>query len=141
MKGRTPNQGASKREQRTVAGARRGDRGPAFAAGGLAPPKWFKAAELEEWARIVPELQRVGVARGIHQGALEGICMLYASGRSLMKAGDVRGARLAANAYRLALGDFGLTPATAGRVGILGGTGARDDDDPGGEFFGGPRLA
>jgi len=114
---------------------------PKFKAGGLVCPKWFSAAEREEWHRIVPELVRVGIARGVHQGSLEGICVLYGGWRKSRKDRDMQQARMSYDAYRKALNEFGLTAASAGRVGFLGGSGAHGDQDEGDEFFDGPRLA
>lgn len=112
--------------------------GPAFAAGELVCPKWFSTPEREEWGRIVPELQRVGVAKGIHQGSLEGICVLYGAWRKSRKDKDFQQARMSYDTYRKALNEFGLTAASAGRVGQPGGHG---NEDPADEFFSGPRLA
>ena len=91
-----------------------------------------------EWDRIVPELQRCRIAKAVHQGALEKICELYAAGVVLYKQRDFTGSRMQAAEYRKALNEFGLTAASAGRV---GGTGDHGDTDPADEFFPGPRLA
>ena len=116
---------------------------PPFAPGDtLAPPKRWKAKgqERQEWQRIVPELQRVGIAKMVHQGVLEKICELYAASVKLYEDRDYTGARMQSAEYRKALNEFGLTAASAGRVGFLGGEG-RDHQDPADEFFTGPRLA
>lgn len=110
---------------------------PAFAAGGLVMPRWFDAQERAEWGRIVPELERVGIAKSVHQGSLEGICGLYGAYRKSRKDKDIQQARMSYDAYRKALNEFGLTPASAGRVGAQGSEGGADPAD---EFFG-PRLA
>lgn len=114
---------------------------PPFSAGGLAAPAWFTAIELEEWKRIVPELELAGIAKNVHQGALEGICLLYGAWRKARDSDDMQQARMGYHAYRLALNEFGLTAASAGRVGFLGGSGPRGERDPAEEFFNGPRLA
>ena len=120
-------------------GKRKIPEAPAFADGSsLAPPKRWKARgyERQEWDRIVPELQRLGIAKAVHQGALEKICELYAVSVKLYEREDYTGARMAAAEYRKALNEFGLTAASAARVTI----GARnDDEDPEAEFFTGPR--
>jgi phage terminase small subunit len=110
---------------------------PRFSDGGLAAPDWFTPEELEEWNRIVPELQVCNVAKGIHQGDLEGICVLYGQWRTARSKADAKEARLTYDAYRKARNEFGLTPASAGRVASIG---ANDDDDPAAEFFTGPRA-
>lgn len=114
---------------------------PAFSDGdGLAPPRRWpaKGQERREWDRIVPELQRLRVAKAVHQGILEKICELYAASVELYKAKDFTGSRMQAAEYRKALNEFGLTAASAGRV---SGTGDHGDTDPADEFFPGPRLA
>ena len=110
---------------------------PVFVAGGLAAPKWFSAVEREEWSRIVPELERVGIAKAVHQGSLEGICVLYGAWRKSRKDKHMQQARMSFDAYRKALNEFGLTAASAGRVGFT--SGANENKDPAQEFFE-PRL-
>jgi phage terminase small subunit len=107
------------------------------AAEDLTPPAWLSEYEREEWGRIVPELVRVGLVRSVHLSALGIICGLYANYRTLRDRNDFTGARMAAAEYRKSLNEFGLTPASAGRV---QGTGADDsNEDPTAKFFG-PKL-
>lgn len=110
----------------------------------LAPPRrWPKRPgyERQEWDRIVPDLQRAGIAKAVHQGVLEKICELYAASVILYREKDYSGSRLQASEYRKALNEFGLTAASAGRVGFLGGAGDHGSNDPADEFFPGPQLA
>lgn len=112
---------------------------PSFAPGdSLAPPKrWSqKGFERQEWERIVPELQRLKIAKSVHQGALEGICELYAAKCAAWKKEDYSAHRMAVDAHRKALNEFGLTAASASRV---GGTGEDGHSDPTEEFFTGPK--
>ena len=105
----------------------------------LAPPKRWKARGQErvEWERIVPELVRCGIAKAVHQGLLEIICEFYAASVLLYSREDFTGYRMQAEAYRRALNEFGLTAASAGRVG--GATALGTIDDEAEDFFG-PRL-
>lgn len=115
---------------------------PKFTSGdGLQPPRhWSKRGkEREEWSRIVPDLQRAGIAKMVHQGVLEKICELYAASHTLYKQKDYQGARLQSDSYRKALNEFGLTAASAGRVGWFGGGGNREENAEE-EFFTGPRA-
>jgi len=109
-----------------------------FAVGALNAPAWFDLHEREEWERIVPELQANGIAKGVHQGDLEGICVLYGRFRDAREEGDAKEMRLSFDAYRKARNEFGLTPASAARVPAITEDG---DTDPAEEFFKGPRLA
>ena len=101
----------------------------------IAPPRWMNKWEKEEWDRIVPELVELGIAKSVNEGALQGICTLYAQWRKARKERDQKEMRLTYDAYRKALNEFGLTAASAARV---GGTGA--NDDPAERFFTGPRA-
>lgn len=117
---------------------------PQFTPGdNLQPPRrWPKrGGEREEWGRIVGDLQIAGIARMVHQGALEKICELYAAGVILYKQKDYQGARLQSAEYRKALNEFGLTAASASRVGRYGGGGGdKGKPDEEEEFFPGPRA-
>lgn len=109
--------------------------------GFLEPPKeWDEdSPEREEWDRIVPELVRCNIAKSVHQGILEGICELYGEWKEHRKEKEYSKARLARAEYRKALNEFGLTPATAGRVG--GATAIDNEDEEAEEFdFTGPRA-
>jgi hypothetical protein len=137
--GRKPKPAADKRT-RGNPGNRPIPPEPDFAGGDtLGPPKRWPAEgyEREEWNRIVPELVRCKIAKAVHQGALEKICELYASGVELYERKDYTGSRMAAGEYRKALNEFGLTAASAGRVGTQGSHG---DKDPAEAFFSGPRA-
>ena len=73
--------------------------------------------------------------------ALRGAFLVLRGAIKLYKRSDYTGARMQAGEYRKALAEFGLTAASAGRVGFLGGAGKPEgEDDPTAEFFG-PRLA
>lgn len=134
--GRKPKPAAQKRATGNP-GKRTIPAEPAFRGGSLEAPDWFNDTEREEWVRIVPELERLTIAKPVHQGALEGICSLYSVWRDARNARDGTGMRMAYDAYRKALNEFGLTAASAGRV---GGTGEDGDQDPADEFFTGPRA-
>lgn len=138
--GRKPKSAADKRT-RGNPGRRPIPPEPAFTSGEgvLCPPdRWAaKGYEREEWNRIVPELVRCKIAKAVHQGELEKICELYAAGVELYERKDYTGSRMQADAYRKALNEFGLTAASAGRVGVQGSHG---DEDPAEAFFSGPRA-
>lgn len=140
VRGRKPKPAATKKATGNP-GHRPIAEGPSFSSGeNLAPPKRWRAKgyEREEWYRIVPELQRVQIAKAVHQGILEKICELYAASVTLYKKKLYTDSRLQSAEYRKALNEFGLTAASAGRV---GGQGTHGHEDPSDEFFTGPRLA
>ena len=80
-------------------------------------------------------LERAGVAKPVHASLLVGICSQYSAFRRSRASGDTVQARQSFEAYRKALNEVGLTPASAGRV--KGTTG--DDKDPTEKFFTGPK--
>jgi phage terminase small subunit len=135
--GRKPKPAAQKRVTGNPGKRKLPDAEPRFS-GELVEPQWFSRLEREEWARVTPDLVRLEIATGVHQGALEGICVLYGLWRKARKDRDATQMRMAYDAYRKALNEFGLTPASIGRV---GGKGESGDSDPAAEFFTGPRLA
>ena len=139
VRGRKPKPGAVKRATGNP-GKRAIAPEPAFSDGSkLAPPaKWPALGyERQEWDRIVPELVRCGIAKAVHQGALEKICERYAASTTLYERLDYTGARQESEAYRKALNEFGLTAASAGRV---GGIGADANQDPAADYFTGPKA-
>lgn len=88
-----------------------------FPTGDIAePPEWFGEFAREEWARLMPPLLALGIARGVHRGAIQGICILYHAWRKRVDDEDPTKMRLAYDAYRKALNEFGLTPASATRI-------------------------
>lgn len=132
-------------EAKAARGTQRADRpqdAPDFKSGegALKPPtRWKKGGpEREEWDRIVPELVRCHIAKAVHQGALEKICELYASGVVLYERQDYTQSRMIAAEYRKALNEFGLTAASAGRVGGASALGSEDEEAEG--FFTGPKA-
>jgi len=117
---------------------------PDFAPGvELAPPsRWPEAGhERAEWLRLVPDLQRCGIAKAIHQGLLERVCELYAAGVELYAKADYSGHLKVAMGYRISLTELGCTPSSAGRIGFLGGSGSKPAAEPTDEFFPKPHLA
>ncbi len=136
MRGRKPTSSEIKRVAGNP-GKRRIINGPAFSDGeSLAPPDRWPTDGLEraEWARLVPELVRCGVAKSVHQGLLEILCELHAAVVTLYGREHFSSARMAASEYRKTLGEFGLTPANAPRVEGAMALGNTDDDAE--EFFG-----
>ncbi len=92
-------------------------------AGSLTPPVWidekpkpFRLDFLAEWGRVTRQLLAWGVAGEVNQGAIEGVCALYAQAIQAAKNGDATEMRQSYDAYRKALNEFGLTPASKGRV-------------------------
>jgi len=140
VRGRKPTPPQAKQARGTTRADRLQD-SPDFKGGeSLQPPKrWSpKGFEREEWNRIVPELVRCNIAKAVHQGALEKICEVYAASVRLYKQRDYTGHRQAAEAYRKSLNEFGLTAASAGRVGGASAIGNEDDKAEG--FFTGPKA-
>lgn len=134
--GRKPKPSATKRATGNPGKRKLPKSEPQFS-GSVQRPEWMNRVELEEWDRIVPSLERVGIAKTVHQGALEGICVLYGAWRKARKDRDATQTRMAFDAYRKALNEFGLTAASAGRV--AGGVDP-NADDPSDEFFTGPKA-
>lgn len=88
----------------------------------LGPPAWLKRSNLRtdfmrEWGRVTKQLEDWDILGEVNQGAIEGLCLLYAQATRAAKNGDTREARQSFDAYRKALNEFGLTPASKGRVG------------------------
>lgn len=108
---------------------------PVFEPGPVVAPEWLDKYEREEWERIVPELVRAGIAKPVHLSLLVGICALYSAFRTARLADDTVQARQSFEAYRKALNEVGLTPASAGKVKADTG----DGKDPAEKFFTGPK--
>lgn len=82
----------------------------------LEAPKWMKGPALEEWNRIVTELSKLGMLSVINTGALTGLCVLFGNAIRASRTGNASEARNSWDGYRKYCNDFGLTPASAGRV-------------------------
>ena len=94
-----------------------------FDEGEVAAPEWiderersWRLAFLAEWGRIVAQLDSWSVIGEVNQGMLEGICSLYATYVTAARSKDTVEMRQSFEAYRKALNEFGLTPASKGRV-------------------------
>lgn len=95
----------------------------------LAAPAWLKGHALEEWKRVTPELQRLGLLTIVDVAALAGYCQAFARWRQAKdavdeeKSVDVAIARGLVKMEKEALaqmkalaGEFGFTPASRSRV-------------------------
>lgn len=59
---------------------------PEFARAAPEPPAWLPPEALAEWQRVVPELDRLGILKGIDRAALTAYCMTWAR---LVEASDI----------------------------------------------------
>lgn len=94
-----------------------------FTPGDLVLPSWLDEKErtyrtdfVEEWDRIVSQLQDWGIIGKVNAGAVEGICVLFANFRRAVRNSESAEARQTIDGYRKALNEFGLTPASKARV-------------------------
>ena len=97
---------------------------PEFDKGELVAPEWidereesWRSAFLEEWERVTAQAEAWGVVGAVNQGLIEGICLLYATAVAAAKANRSVEMRQSFEAYRKALNECGLTPASKGRIG------------------------
>lgn len=127
---------------KALEGTTRADRAPEgepeFKAGDVTPPDWIhdtvlRVDFLSEWERIVGQLREWDALAEVNQGALEGICIMYAQAVRGARLGDTTEARQSFESYRKGLNEFGLTPASKGRS---GNNGAKKPKDPAEKFFG-----
>ena len=101
---------------------------PELPAGAMELPAWIDDPEyaarrahfIREWERVMPGLEAIQVVRPVQAGAAETLCHHYAQAVSSSLRGDHKEARLSWEAYRKTCNEFGLTPASAGRVGTEG---------------------
>lgn len=93
-------------------------------------PAWLVGDALDEWKRIVPELDRLGVLTSVDHSVLVAHCVTYGEIVSTVKSGAPLKAALLAQ-LRATAGELGLTPAARSKLIIPKGK----DDDPAEEFF------
>lgn len=107
--------------------------------GALVLPSWldekspvWKGDFLGEWNRLTRQLETWGIVGEVNQGAVEGLCSLYANHLKAVRGDDSVEARQSYEAYRKALSEFGLTPASKSKSGAKPSRKA----DPSERFFG-----
>lgn len=118
--------------------------GPDFERAAPTPPDWLPDEARAEWARVVPELERLGLLKPLDRAALTAYCLswqrLYAAQRDiaagnvttkgsqgqLVKHPSVMVAEAASKEIRAWAGEFGLTPSAEGR--LSGGKGSDAGD-------------
>ena len=97
-------------------------------------PAFLGPAAKAEWARLAPELTRLGLLTGLDQSGFAGYCQAFADWRFLATAASVPGTRKsiytqradALRTMRQAASEFGLSPSS--RSGIVCPTKAAEDD-------------
>ncbi len=113
-------------------------------------PYFLSTAAKNEWNRIAPELEGLGLVSELDRAALAGYCELYARWgkalRKLKKHGEVKEtpngsvqvspwlsiARSAEREMRLFMGEFGMTPCSRTKV---SGRGKKKKADPSEKYF------
>lgn len=80
-------------------------------------PVWMQGAAREEWERIVPELDRLGVLTVVDNAVLVGHCSTYGEIVSTIQAGEPLKAALLAQ-MRSYAGELGLTPAARAKLSV-----------------------
>lgn len=104
-------------------------------------PTWLSAEAKREWQRILPELERLGLATLVDRAALAAYCQAWAefemATKQLTREGRVRlgkphpavaRQKAALQAIRSFGSEFGLTPASRSRIQSGGGDGSEGDD-------------
>ena len=97
-------------------------------------PEFLSPAAKAEWARLEPELTRLGLLTGFDQSVFAGYCQAFADWRFLATAESVPGTRKSIYAQRAdalrtmrqAASEFGLSPSS--RTGIVCPTKLAEDD-------------
>jgi P27 family predicted phage terminase small subunit len=127
------------RELKLLRGTLRADREPRespIPVGNVSPPRWLRGAALREWRRLAPTLVELRILRPTDRAAFIALCVAVgefeetvretSSSASLFDSGKVRRApdlpRLLklAETIRSLGGEFGLTPASRGRLALPG---------------------
>jgi P27 family predicted phage terminase small subunit len=162
MVGRPPRPAGLKlvegRGNGTDSGGRRVPEVPAFARAAPDAPAWLPAEARAEWDRVVPELDRLGLLKGIDRAALTSYCMVW---QRFVEASAIVGrdgmvvreelplgreklyrhpalltAEAASKELRAWATEFGLTPSSEQRL-----AGAKGDDGDQGNPFAAPAAA
>ncbi len=98
--------------------------------GAPACPEWLAGDALDEWNRIVPELDRLGVLTRVDNAVLLAHCATYAEIAMTVKAGEPLKAALLGQMRAYAC-ELGLTPAARAKLAVP----KRDDNDETAYFF------
>lgn len=154
MVGRIPKPAGLKliegRGNGTDSGGRKVKEGPAFARRAPEAPGWLPAEARDEWNRVVPEMDRLGLLKRIDGAALTSYCMAWArlveasqivAAEGMVLHDDKQGkaqrhpalltAEAASKEIRAWAQEFGLTPSSEQR---LASTKDGDDGDQGNPF-------
>jgi P27 family predicted phage terminase small subunit len=129
-------------------GKRRLKHEPEPAAASITCPTWLELEAAEEWARIAPELERLGLLTVVDIPALAGYCVAYqrwreaeravkatvaAGGLALAISQGIEGmARARLKLMKLLAAEFGFTPSSRSRVSVK----APEAEDPFAQFGG-----
>lgn len=92
-------------------------------------PVWMPQEGREQWAAVVPELDRLGVLTSVDIAIVEAFCALYAEFVQTVKAGAPLKAALVGQ-LRFHACELGLTPAARAKLTV-----PKTTDDPADEFF------
>lgn len=85
-------------------------------AGGAPPcPDWMPAEGRAQWARVVPELDRLKLLTKVDGAVLEAFCALYAEFVATVRTGESLKAAML-GPLRFYAGELGLTPAARARL-------------------------
>ncbi|MBR8311526.1 P27 family phage terminase small subunit [Burkholderia cenocepacia] len=98
---------------------------------GIGPcPEWFLPEAEQEWNRIVPELERLGMLTKIDIAILEAHCVCYAEMVVTAKSHKPVKAALIGQ-LRILAAELGLSPSSRSRISVPN----PNNDDPTEEFF------
>ncbi|NEX63452.1 P27 family phage terminase small subunit [Noviherbaspirillum galbum] len=93
-------------------------------------PDWLPVEARDEWNRIVPELDNLGVLTCVDNAVLVGHCATYAEIVSTVRAGEPLKAALLAQ-MRAYASELGLSPAARAKLAVP----KREEDDETAQFF------
>ncbi|MGB7479863.1 MAG: P27 family phage terminase small subunit [Burkholderiaceae bacterium] len=93
-------------------------------------PDWMPAEGRKEWARTVPELDRLGLLTCVDTVVLEAFCATYAEFVETVRTGQPLKAAMLAQ-LRIYCVELGLTPSARSKMAAP----KKDDDDEIAQFF------